>query len=230
MSTIKYLVMHWDLSSLLYFLLELLKYNIYLSVVWCIISFTEFRNTACYNLYKFNLYKVLNYFMLCDEHSMVSHSDTSSLGMYILLSKYFIQSLKWFPQLTSCLNLKHFQVTDGNPIRCSLVTSTRLQCKASEEETMVEERDPTKDRSRVIPLETSLKYMKSEGINMYCVLCLHPSILWFMPVSSVHILEKLKKRGRYGYIICKRKKKMNKEDFNVPATCCCYFATLKVAK
>ncbi|XP_045619141.1 small ribosomal subunit protein mS40 [Procambarus clarkii] len=55
------------------------------------------------------------------------------------------------------------QVTDGNPIRCSLVTSTKLQCKASEEETMVEEHDPTKDRSRVIPLETSLKYMKSEA-------------------------------------------------------------------
>nr|XP_053627100.1 28S ribosomal protein S18b, mitochondrial-like [Cherax quadricarinatus] len=57
------------------------------------------------------------------------------------------------------------RIIDANPVRCSLVTSTRLRCKASEEGEVQEERDPTKDRSRVIPVETSMKYIKSEAYH-----------------------------------------------------------------
>lgn len=59
---------------------------------------------------------------------------------------------------------KHLCKLDGgNSFRCTLVTSTRLLCEATEEEKANEERDPTKDRSKVIPMETSMKYMKSKA-------------------------------------------------------------------
>lgn len=54
------------------------------------------------------------------------------------------------------------QVEGRSHAASSLFTSTRLRCEAEEGEPQAE-RDPLKDRSKVIPVETSMKYLKSDA-------------------------------------------------------------------
>lgn len=53
------------------------------------------------------------------------------------------------------------QIQTRSPFCCSLYTSAKMH--ESDKEEVVEERDPLRDRSQVIPVETSIKYMDSNA-------------------------------------------------------------------
>ncbi|XP_042868051.1 28S ribosomal protein S18b, mitochondrial-like [Penaeus japonicus] len=54
------------------------------------------------------------------------------------------------------------QIEGRSHVASSLFTSSRLRCDAEEGEPQAE-RDPLKDRSKVIPVETSMKYLNSDA-------------------------------------------------------------------
>ncbi|KAG7166801.1 putative Ribosomal protein S18-containing protein [Homarus americanus] len=47
--------------------------------------------------------------------------------------------------------------------RCGIVTSARLLCEVTDGEEAKKQVDPAKDRSKVVPVEVSVKYMKTQA-------------------------------------------------------------------